>query len=940
MRLGHISHDRHQCIAATFPFISFKNVKIPCDTCRFAKQRKLPHCSSLTKTSHIFEILHADIWGPFSHTSILGHKFFLTLVDDFSRFTWVILMKSKSETRKHLTQFISFIETQFSTKLKCLRSDNGAEFLMQDFFLNKGIVHQRSCVETPQQNGIVERKHQHILNVARSISFQANLPKKLWNFAIQHSVHIINRVPTPLLQNKCPYEILYKQPPVLIHLKTFGCLSYASTNVAHRSKFDHRARKTVFLGFKEGMKGFILYDLLSHQIFVSRNAIFFESYFPFHTSTSVSSTSPFIHPDNSALVFDNVSLPSNSQVFDSVPASPAHISASDSPVTHSPTSPVLITTPISDSSSSSSPITTPIQPTRHSTRICHRPSHLDDFHCSFSSSSNHYSGIDTHVPHSLSNVLSYNKCSPSYHNFCLAVTTTPEPKTFLQAFKHDCWKKAMQAELDALAMNKTWSIVDLPEGKTPIDCKWVFKTKYHADGTIERHKARLVAKGFTQLEGVDYFETFSPVAKLTTVRVLLALAASKGWFLEQLDVNNAFLHGDLHEEVYMKIPPGFSFPNSDNSSKVCRLHKSLYGLKQASRQWNHKLTTTLISDLGYSQSQADHSLFVKSSHNSFTALLVYVDDIVLAGNNMTEIASVKALLDSKFCIKDLGSLRFFLGLEVARSKEGIVLNQRKYTLELLEDSGLLASQPANTPCNPSVKLSSEGSPPYTDVSAYRRLIGRLLYLTTTRPEISFSVQQLSQFVSKPLTSHFQAATRVLRYLKTAPAQGLFFSASSTTQLSGFADSDWACCLDSRKSVTGYCVFLGTSLISWKSKKQNTVSRSSSEAEYRALASLSCEIQWLHFLLKDLHISIDAPSAVYCDNVSAIYLAHNPTFHERTKHIEIDCHVTREKIQQGIIHLLPVPSSSQLADVFTKPLHVTSFQSFVSKLGLRNLHSPT
>lgn len=251
-------------------------------------------------------------------------------------------------------------------------------------------------------------------------------------------------------------------------------------------------------------------------------------------------------------------------------------------------------------------------------------------------------------------------------------------------------------------------------------------------------------------------------------------------------------------------------------------------MKQASRQWNHKLTTTLLS-LGYKQFAADHSLFVKSSPPLITILLVYVDDLVLAGNSMTEITTVKQVLDSKFRIKDLGALRFFLGFEVARSKQGLILNQRKYTLELLEDSGILAAKPSTTLSDPSVRLSSEGGTPYSDQFAYRRLIGRLLYLTNTQPDIVFSVQQLSQFVSKPLETHFQAVVCVLKYLKTAPAHGLFFPASNQLNLSVFSDSDWACCVDTRRSITGYCVFIGSALVSWKSKKQNTVTRSSLEA---------------------------------------------------------------------------------------------------------------
>jgi hypothetical protein len=943
-RLGHVSNMIHKSISTQFPFVPFKSHSTPCDICHYAKQKILPFPNSNTHSSHIFELLHADIWGPHGVVSVAGHKYFLTLVDDFSRFTWIILMKNKAETRNHIMNFVNYIETQFHTKLKSLRSDNGSEFLMHDFFLAKGIVHQRSCVETPQQNGIVERKHQHILNVARALSFQAFLPSNFWHLSILHSVHLINRLPTPLLKHKTPYEVLFQKPPTLVHLRTFGCLAFASTLHNHRTKFMPRARKTVFLGYRDGTKGFLLYDISSHSFLVSRNVIFHEDVFPFSSvNSSRTSSSPTL---------DNFVLPVDPPNFPSIcPATPLTVSAADHSVSanadpfidNAENSATLV-----DNSASNSP-TVPIVvsdqnsnvpvPTRASNRIRKTPSYLQDFHCSLLPSLQHQSSSSTASSYPISSSLSYANCADAYKHFCLSISTNTEPTTFKQACKLDCWKEAMKSELAALELNRTWSIVDLPTGKNPIGCKWVYKIKHNADGSIERYKARLVARGYTQMEGVDYFETFSPVAKLTTVKTLLALACIKGWILEQLDVNNAFLHGDLNEEVYMSLPPGVIVPNSgSNSHKVCRLHKSLYGLKQASRQWYSKLSSALLS-LGYSQSAADHSLFVKKDDSSFTALLVYVDDIVLAGNNSFEIKSVKSFLDKSFQIKDLGNLRFFLGLEIARSKQGILLNQRKYTLELLQDSGNLAAKPSSTPYDPSLKLHDSESPPYNDPYAYRRLIGRLLYLTNTRPDITFAVQQLSQFVSSPNEVHFQAATKVLRYLKASPAKGLFFSSSSPLKLSGFSDSDWATCVVTRKSMTGYCVFLGTSLISWKSKKQSTVSRSSSEAEYRALASLSCELQWLHYLFKDLGIMFDAPAMVYCDNKSAIYLAHNPSFHERTKHIEIDCHVVRERIRSGLIHLLPVPSSAQLADVLTKQLSSSAFSGLISKLGLMDIHSP-
>jgi hypothetical protein len=569
---------------------------------------------------------------------------------------------------------------------------------------------------------------------------------------------------------------------------------------------------------------------------------------------------------------------------------------------------------------------------RRSSHIKQKPGYLQQYHCQLASQSSPFFDsvqLNSGNLYSISSSLCYDHFSSSYKAYCLQVSSTYEPQFFHQANKFQHWRDAMNAEIAALEDNQTWIITHLPP---TIGCKWVYKVKLKANGSIERYKARLVAKGYTQCEGLDYYETFSLVAKLTTVRVLLALAASHGWILHQLDVNNAFLHGELNEEVYMKLPPGYVIKGEN---KVCKLTKSLYGLKQASRQWFAKFSTTLLNH-GFVQSKSDYSLFTCSQGSTFLALLVYVDDIVIASNNGDAITRLIQFLNNQFKLKDLGALKFFFGLEIARSSKGISLCQRKYTLEILEDSGLLAAKPSKFPTETNLKLPRHSGDLLADPAIYRRLVGRLLYLTITRPGISYSVQILSQFIDTPRQPHMDAATRILRYLKSSPGQGLFYPSTLVSHLKAFCDSDWAGCPDTRRSITVFCVFLRDSLVSWKSKKQHTISRSSTEAEYRSMAATTCEITWLLHLLTDFQITHSQPALLFCDSQAALHIAANPVFHERTKHIELDCHLVRDKIQENVIRTLHVKSLHQLADLFTKPLGSHLFHHLLSKMNIINI----
>ncbi|XP_022020159.1 uncharacterized mitochondrial protein AtMg00810-like [Helianthus annuus] len=419
----------------------------------------------------------------------------------------------------------------------------------------------------------------------------------------------------------------------------------------------------------------------------------------------------------------------------------------------------------------------------------------------------------------------------------------------------------MQKEFDALEANHTWTITSLPAGKKPIKSKWVYKVKYRADGTVERCKARLVVRGNTQQAGIDYTETFSPVVKMTTIRSLIATATKMHWSLHQLNVNNAFLHGDLDEEIYMQPPAGMIL---DDPSKVLKLQKSLYGLKQTSRQWYENLSDVLKSK-GYIRSSNDHSLFSKQMGDSIVHVVVYVDDILLTGNDETEMQALKSFLHSTFQIKDLGSLNYFLGIEILKVPNGIIMTQRKLAHDLLEEFKDFDSSATLCPLPPNLQLLQDTGPLFHDPLQYRRLIGKLNYLTHTRSDMAFAVQFLSQFMKEPHIPHWEAALHTFHYVKGTYTQGIFFNNSPDFQVEAFCDSDWAACPNTRKSVTGYFILFGGSPISWKSKKQATVSLSLAEAEYRSMRRVTAELTWLTRLLHEFSAPSILPIPLKCDS---------------------------------------------------------------------------
>ncbi|KAM1198584.1 hypothetical protein ACFX2I_009959 [Malus domestica] len=518
------------------------------------------------------------------------------------------------------------------------------------------------------------------------------------------------------------------------------------------------------------------------------------------------------------------------------------------------------------------------------------------------------------------------KRNPKY---ALHVNINPslvEPTCFSQAIKHQEWRSAMVQEFNALQRCGTWKLVPYHSRMNLLPNKWVFKLKQRGDGSIERHKARLVANGFHQKPDIDYTETFSPVVKHSTIRLVLSLAVSHRWPIRQLDVQNAFLHGFLNEDVYMRQPAGFVDPQYPNY--VCKLQRSIYGLKQAPRAWFHRFSEFLLQ-LGFQASTCDYSLFVYNHRGVYLILLIYVDDILLTGNSSRQMTCLINKLGTLFSMKDLGPLHYFLGVEVKYVDDQMHLSQAKYALDLLQRTKFLDAKPISTPVSCGQKLSAYDGEAHDSPDLYRSVVGALQYLTITRLDLSYAVNQVCQFMHSPKTTHWTAVKRILRYVKATYNHGLLYKPGNT-HLTAFSDADYAGNPDTRHSTGGFCIYLGSNLVSWSSKKQKTVSRSSSEAEYRQLAYTAAELSWLRSFFRDLQLHLVCPT-IWCDNISSIALASNPVFHSRTKHLEVDYHYVREKVVRGQLLVNYICSQDQTADLFTKGLSAMHFKLLVSKL---------
>ncbi|CAJ2640974.1 unnamed protein product [Trifolium pratense] len=461
----------------------------------------------------------------------------------------------------------------------------------------------------------------------------------------------------------------------------------------------------------------------------------------------------------------------------------------------------------------------------------------------------------------------------------------------------------MNQEIQAIERNDTWELATLPEGAKKIEVKWIYKTKYNEKGEIEKHKARLVAKGYSQQHGIDYNEVFAPVARWDTIRTILAVAASENWTIYQLDVKSAFLHGELTENVYVEQPKGYQ----KKGDKVYKLKKALYGLKQAPRAWYSKIEAYFGQEK-FEKCPDEHTLFVKQDEGSILIVSLYVDDLIYTGNNSEMFEDFKHSMKKRFAMTDLGQMRYFLGVEVTQ----------------------------DNPIVPGCKLSKDEDGKQVDATKYKQIVGCLMYLLASRPDLAFSVCLIARYMDKPTDMHLTAAKRILRYLKGTMSLGILYKRGSELQLHGWTDSDYAGDIDDRRSTSGYVFKLGSSAISWSSKKQPIVTLSTTEAEFVAAASCACQAVWLKKILHQLRKDQNKSTVIFCDNSSSIKVSKNPIMHGRMKHIDVRYYFLRDLVKDGILELKHCSTSDQIADAMTKPLKLESFTKFREMLGVCKL----
>ena len=943
-RMGHLNHRALKLLSHLSTGLELDGTPTNvCEPCAKAKSHRGSFPRSYHRATRSGEVVHTDECQMPVPTVNGNHKHFVTFIDDCTRFITVYLLNKKSDAIAAFMDYDARIFNLTGRHVSTLRSDGGGEFInkvMADYCRKHGVFQEFSTPHTPQHNSRAERPNRTIVESACALLFDANLPKGFWGYAVLMVVWLRNRSPHSALYRRTPYEAWTGVKPDLSDLHVFGTKAFVHIPKVHRKKLDPHSVAMVFVGYSEKSKAWVFYNLETKSEVRSNDVIFGDELFPCdaefgNTPEGANTLIDLYHECNPLPKVDQPMVENiMHQGGNAADALVQDVEMAEADIGHEP------------DDDSNEPADADIVP-----GMTIEADALDDS----TDAENEY---DTVSEESEDELVSYGNVLlalaanelaefEDWSNALLATAPIDDSPTFADAMNGPYRKEfnhAIAKEYESLSKNNVFSEpCDLPDGFKALDTKMVLKIKESAvPGVICKFKARLCGKGFKQEYGVDFFNTYAPVAAYNSIRVFISLCAMLDYEMDCVDVITAFLLAPLSEEIYIKIPDGYP-TKPGHEGKVLRLNKSLYGLKQAPHDWNKAVDAHLRS-MQFTPTVTEPCLYVGQFEGKTCYICLYVDDMLIATPNRSLMAKLKASIDVKYPIEDRGPLAFFLNMHFTRDRVNrtVKVHQQTKIEKVLKDLDMMDCVPSKTPADPSIILTKDMCP--TDPAdiaemsklPYKSVIGKLLYIAiTARPDIAPAVSAVGRYSQNPGKQHWNAVLRVLQYLKSTKDYTLTLGgAVSNVSISAYSDSDWAGDLDKRRSRTGYAVFMGDYPVIWCSKLQVSVALSSTEAEYMALSSTTQEVLWLRKLLKELGFTQQHPTVIYEDNKSCIDIASTFKNTSGSKHIDIRHHFIRDRVLTFKDIVLERKATGVMtADLLTKQLPFPAFSRHRNSLGV-------
>jgi transposase InsO family protein len=918
-RLGHVSHERAKLVIAKGLAeglrLDSESQPTVCESCEWAKatRKAVVKVREGKRSVAVGDEVHSDVWGPAPVETLGRKRYYVSFTDDYSRYTNVYFLQTKDETYRSYLNYEAWLSTQYNVRIKCLNSDRGGEYLLKEFsdhLRKNGTTRRLTVHDTPEHNGVAERGNRTNLEIVRAMLHDSGLPKFLWAEAVSHAIYLRNRTWTRAINDATPYELLNGDKPNLAGLQPWGCKVRVHDTTG--SKLDGRSRIGRWVGFDPETKD-------GHRV-----------YWPEKRTVSVERSVRFNF---------------NDEVIIRVP--PLEGEAGNDEQSHTPqlTHQLQSLEPVGPVGGRGQRIrkeTRYVKMLRDGSAVTGERMRLLPKGMQGGSTIVEDVVIDDEGVDDESAVAEYESIATEYAMASVIGSAEGLMPTYQEARKRPDWPKweeAINQELNNLKNNGTWQLVERPPGVNVIGCRWVFRIKKNAAGEIEKYKARLVAKGFTQIYGVDYYETYAPVAKLASFRLLLAIAARNSWPVDTFDFDSAYLNSVLgeNEVIYLEQPIGHE--TKDRRQWVWKLNKTLYGLKQGAKNWYEALYKAL-RELGFERTDADHGVFFKKIGKDIIILAVHVDDCMVTGSSTPEINTFKVDMNKKYRLTDSGPANWLLGIKISRdlANKTISLSQHAYIEAIITRFNFDDLKPSAIPIDPSVPLSKSQSPSKLEDIAkmknvpYREAVGSLMYAAMgTRPDIAFATSTVAQFSDNPGWVHWEAVKKIFRYLLGTKKLELVYG-GERRGLVGYVDADGAS-QEHRRAISGYVFMVDGGAVSWSSKKQELVTLSTTEAEYVAQTHAVKEAIWLRSLITDLFDSVETPTTLFSDSKSAIALANDGHYHARTKHIDIRYHFIRYIIEAGTIKLVYCSTDDMTADTLTKALPSVKAKHFASALGL-------